>query len=437
MVGTFYWHNQFAAFMIGTGLVAGVLAVRGTGLLRRVGWLTAPWCFASLAFAGSRAGLAIFVLLWLLVVVLSFVDRRGRAAALALPVVALGLASVLASPLFMEDAGWFSSTVQAREAEQSAEGNGRARLEFWRAAVDLGLDRPVTGAGFDSFGTAGSARMPAGSGLSRYVHNGYLQAFSDGGAVLLVAVLAATGAPLLASCRLLARRRRHDDVLALAVPLCLAGLVLHSGVDFDWVYPSLSALFAINAAVLPVGGVRRPPPWRSAALGAGVVVLLVVAAVPASLRASGLRAHGAEPPIWASPLAAAIELRGPVDWLPAASTCRAELVASQPSVRQHGITCAEQAARDDPGLQLLRAHAMVRNGDTGLGLELADQVVTEYGATRPMVRLTHAEVLRAAGRPAEATRELLALRRDLAARGRVTDLPYVDAALRAGDSAAP
>jgi hypothetical protein len=437
MVGTFYWHNQFAAFMIGTGLVAGVLAVRGTGLLRRVGWLTAPWCFASLAFAGSRAGLAIFILLWLLVVGLSFVDRRGRTAALALPVVALGLASVLASPLLMEDSGWFTSTVQAREAEQSTEGNGRARLALWHAAVDLGMDHPVTGAGFDSFGPAGSARMPADSGLSRYVHNGYLQAFSDGGVVLLVAVIAATGAPLLASCRFLFHRLKHDDLVALGVPACLAGLVLHSGVDFDWVYPSLGALFAISAAVLPVGGVRRPLSWRRAAPGAMVVVLLVVAAVPASLRASGLRAPGAEPPIWASPLAEAIEIHEPVNWLPAVSTCRAELVATQASARRHGIACAESAARDDPGLQLLRAHAMVRNGDTRRGLELADQVVTEYGASRPMVRLAHAEVLRAAGRRAEATRSLLALRRDLAARGLEAALPYVDAALRTGDSAAP
>ncbi len=83
--------------MVGAGVLAGVLAVRAHGALRIVGWVTAPWCLAGLLFAGSRAGLGTFLVVWLVVIVLSFIDSRGRVAALALVAVALGLAH-LSSP---------------------------------------------------------------------------------------------------------------------------------------------------------------------------------------------------------------------------------------------------------------------------------------------------------------------------------------------------
>lgn len=440
MVGTFYWHNQFSAFMLGTGLVAAVLAVRGTGLARRVGWVTAPWALAALLFAGSRAGLATFAVCWTVVVLLSFLDRRGRVASLSLLAVALGLATLLSSPLLMEDAGRFSSTLAAREAEQGVEGNGRARLAYWEAAVRLGVEHPVTGTGFDSFGAASVSLLPERSMLSPYVHNGYLQAFSDGGAVLLGAVVAATGLPLLVAARTLARRRREDDLLGVAVPIALFALVLHSGVDFDWVYPSLAALFAILAAVLPAG-----PPGRSATRGPGrgrragsallaaLVLVVVVAAVPAALRASALRAPQAAVPAWAATVGAVVPLHRPLDLLPATSVCRAELASDSASVRRHGLGCSARFAADDPALVLQRAAAQARNGQVALVLRNAQAVVAEHGSRRPMLRVLHAEVLLRAGRPGAARLTLEDLVTDLRAQGRDDEADGVQRLL-AGDS---
>jgi O-antigen ligase len=422
MTGTFYWHNQFSAFMLGTGLVAGVLAVRGTGPLRRAGWLTAPWCFSGLLFAGSRAGLATFVVVWVVVVVLSFLDRKGRVASLLLLAVALGLASLLSSSLLMDDSGGFDSTMKAREAEETVAGNGATRLVLWRGAVDLGLDHPVTGAGFDTFGTAGSALMPASTSLSAFAHNGYLQAFADGGVVLLAAVVAATGLPLLVGLRLLYRRRREDDVLAVAVPLATVALVLHSGVDFDWAYPSLLALFAVLAGLLP-GAVRGPGigDRRGTFALAALVLVVVSAALPGSLRASGLRAPGAEIPAWAEPIAAVVPVHGPLDLLPAGQVCRAQLLSDSRSVRERALVCSAEAAESDPSLELWRAEAEVRNGREQAGLRRADRVLARLATRRPMLRLLHAEVLEAAGRPDAARAEIVALHEELVRRHLVDD----------------
>jgi len=428
MTGTFYWHNQFAAFMLATGLVAGVLAVRGAGPIQRAGWLVAPWCVAGLLFSGSRASLAILALTWTIVMTLSFLDRRGRVASLALVAVSLGLATLLTSPLLMEDAGGFGSTVEARESEQSVAGNGAFRLVAWRGAAELGLKHPVTGAGFDSFGSAGSALLPAEAQLSVYVHNGYLQAFSDGGLLLLVAVTATTGLPLLAAFRCLLRRRRSDDVLAVAVSVALTALVLHSGVDFDWAYPSLAALFAILAALVPAPPTRRPESSRGSGgvLISVLVLTMVSAAVPAALRASALRAPLADVPAWAAPFDALVPLHGTVDVLPAAHVCRAELASEQRSVRDHGLACTARAAKDDPSLELRRAEAMVRNGRTEQGLGVAEVVIATYGERRPMLRVVEAEVLRAAGRSGAARRGLEQLLRDLKRRGLTANAEAVE-----------
>ncbi len=432
MVGTFYWHNQFSAFMVGAGVLAGVLAVRGDGALRIVGWLTAPWCFAGLLFAGSRAGLGTFVVVWLVVVVLAFVDRRGRVGVLALVAVALGLATLLASPLLMQDSGSPFATLQGRESAQSLEGNGAARLAFWQVAAELGAEHPLTGAGFDSFGGA-SVRLPVGVTSATHVHNGYLQAFSDGGGPLVAALALATGLPLLAGLRaLLSRsRRRDDELVAIGVPLAMLGLVLHSGVDFDWSYPSLLAFFAILAGLVAPAPQRAEAPvgvWQRGAAVVAVALLLV--SVPAAVRASGLRASAAEVPLWAQPVTSVVPSSGHLSWLPAASVCRSMLRGSDQADLRIALDCTERAAADNPGLQMDRAKALVVTGRPAAGVALAADVADAHSERRPMLLLGQADVLATAGRVAEARATLLRLRGVLATTGPDGARAAVEDALR-------
>jgi O-antigen ligase len=436
MVGTFYWHNQFSAFMVAAGVLAGVLAVRGDGALRIVGWVTAPWCLAGLLFAGSRAGLATFLVVWLVVVVLAFVDRRGRVAVLAMVAVALGLATFLASPLMMEESGNPLATLQSREAAESAEGNGRARLEYWKLATELGAEHPLTGAGFDSFGGA-SARLAEGITGVTHVHNGYLQAFSDGGGPLLAALALATGVPLIAGLRALvtASRRRDDDVLTLGVPLAMLGLILHSGVDFDWSYPSLLAFLAILAGlVVPAGRTPDCPTgvWPRAVAVVAVALLLV--SVPAAVRASGLRTPAAEVPFWAKPVTSVVPSAGHLSWLQAASVCRSMLRSSTDQAElRTALDCTEGAAAENTGLQMDRAKALVRTGNTDAGVALAAAVADAHSQRRHMLLLGQAGVLEAAGRTAEARAVLVRLRAILATTGPDGARAAVEDALRALD----
>ena len=432
MVGTFYWHNQFSAFMVGAGVLAGVLAVRGNGALRIVGWVTAPWCLAGVLFAGSRAGLATFLVVWLVVIVLAFIDRRGRVAVLAVLAVAVGLATFLASPLLMEESGSPFAALQSRDATGSVEGNGQARLEFWKVATALGAEHPGTGAGFDSFAGA-SVRLPSGSGSALHVHNGYLQAFSDGGVPLLATVALATLVPLVAGLRVLvsARRRREDAVLNIGVPLAMLGLVLHSGVDFDWTYPSLLALLGILAGMVAPARQRADSPdgvWPRAAAVVAVALLLV--SVPAAVRASGLRASDAEVPLWAQPVAAVVPSSGHLSWLPAASVCRSMLRGTDQADLRTALECTERAAADNPGLQMDRAMAFVVAGRPATGVTLAAAVADAYSPRRPTLLLGQAGVLEAAGRVAEARAILLRLRAVLARTGTDGARDAVEDALR-------
>lgn len=424
MVGTFYWHNQFAAFLLAIGLVALVLAARGHGAVRLTGWLVTPWCVAAVLFSGSRASIGLFALLSGVALVIALIDRRGRIATVAVLALGVGLSSLLSSPLLMEQSGSAAATVEAREAEQSAAGNGMARLEYWRAAVLLGSERPVTGAGFDTFATAGAARMPTAATASPFVHNGFLQAFSDGGLLLLVTTIVATGLPTAVAARSLARRRcrDRDPVSGPAVALGALALMLHSAVDFDWVYPSLLALLAILFAVaMSAAGpvTRNTDPVRS--IGWVLVAALLVVAVPAASRASALRATELQVPAWVVVSSLGVPVRGDADWLPNGARCRDGLFSSDPLVLRDSLRCSAAAAMLDPSLELLRAGAEVELGQEEAGIRRGRRVIAEHASERPMLRVAFARVLRAAGHESAALTQLRLARTTLVERGLPTD----------------
>ncbi len=81
MVGTFYWHNQFAAFLLAPALIALALLVGDRAPWRLVGWVVAPLATAGVVYSSSRGGLGILIVGWLLVGVLAcrVKPNRGRA----------------------------------------------------------------------------------------------------------------------------------------------------------------------------------------------------------------------------------------------------------------------------------------------------------------------------------------------------------------------
>ena len=186
MIGTFYWHNQFAAFLLAPALIAIALAVwpRRPGVA--AGWVVAPICSAGILFSTSRATLGLLVVGWLVAGVVALA-RPGRWSAmarlLALAAITVTTSFVLTGPPFFPHRQLPSAAVAQRQEDQSAGGNAEWRTTVWKQVPQVYAAYPVTGTGFHGF-LAGTSKVTHGNGKSAFAHNAWLQAFADGGTVL-------------------------------------------------------------------------------------------------------------------------------------------------------------------------------------------------------------------------------------------------------------
>ncbi|HTR70472.1 MAG TPA: O-antigen ligase family protein [Mycobacteriales bacterium] len=291
IVGTFYWHDPFAAFLLpGTvvGLALWLRKRRATALFGLVGLVLGS---IGLVYSTSRASDACFAAA---VVLVGAMAARGgglaaiRRFALAVLVAVAGIFAVAGPPFFPHRSLPFAGTA-ARAGGQSLGQNGGYRIDFWREALGVFGRHPLVGGGYHSLASESVGHDPSGWPLSPLAHNGYLQALSDGGLLLAVpfgiAVVALSWWTLSALLR--AVRRRDDSVARFVLPLCLGAMLLHSAVDFDWSYAADFALAAVLAGA--VAGQRwadrGPAPARASRARRSVVMagvaLCAVAAVAA------------------------------------------------------------------------------------------------------------------------------------------------------------
>jgi O-antigen ligase len=415
MVGTFYWHNQLSAFAGATGAFGLVLAVRGGRRLRLLGGVVAVVSVPLLLLSASRGGLLCALIAWTVVLVGSILAlrsgrggrRRDPVTVVALPAFGLLLTALLSSPVLMASSGAVSDNLEGR---QSFGGNSWMRVEYAKAGFELAAVRPLTGAGFDSFHGAGSPLLPSGAQPTTDVHNGYVQAFSDGGLVLGGAVVAATLAPFVLVLR---RHRRASGPGAPVAPvgvaalLALGVLALHSAMDFDWTYPALLALYAVLAGlVVGTHAPRRRPDDDAAAATPESVTLLVaivgvlLVALPASARSGVVNGPGTDAPAWSRISTAGLSVADVPEWARGAGDCRRELLreldaptasgssgsegrAVDPAVLVATLDCTASAAEQSPSLALIRARGFQR---LGRGDEVAaevEELVARHGEQIP------------------------------------------------------
>jgi hypothetical protein len=425
MIGTFYAHNQFAAFVLAGGLVAGLSAVFGTGLQRRVGFLTTPLCATGVMVSASRGSMLLMFAGWLTVGLVTLLQKdRRRAAFIRWVVVAVSAAACVAlmtSGLVFRNGGAASgvAAVQQRESQQTASHNVTFRIHHAEAALAIAKENPLVGAGFGSFIAASAPHIPLGSTRTTYAHNGFLQAVSDGGAVLGIPFLLAMLAGLFRVLRLLLGSVRKVSRAGSRVICGAAALVLmaHSFIDVDWAYP---ALFAFGSALLAVALSRDETvsragtpndPTRGAVVARALSLVLVVIAIGAL---AGLER-------WEQVDSALTASGGQVESLaglrsPVASDARIEAVIVDASVpgRFDGrlrlpIATAKDAlrrsarpARIDGHLQMQRAQVTAATGQPALGIAMGMEVVRRYGVARPYLIAEQAELLNAFGQKEQA-----------------------------------
>lgn len=407
MIGTFYWHNQFAVWTAAAALAGGAAALLGRRYVALAGGAAFAVCATGVVLSTSRATLALLALAWLGLGAAAVRARRTRgaarwaAASLAVPL----LATLLTGPLVFDTSGSALGATERRAAAESVSGNAAYRLDYWRAAVAVTGEHPFTGTGAGGYKTAALDHLPAGMQGSPYVHNGLLQAFAEGGLPLGLALAVA------ASCAawMCVQRSREALRANTFAPLGLAAaalvLMAHAVVDFDTAYAALPALAALAAGGAGAAAARpgtRPgtrPARRVPTLAvAGLLLLgLGTAALDDAVRAAAGRVRPGD--------AAAARAAFDAETLPDARVGAAVLNAAVVDGR---LTLPEDVVRRalretatltgvDAALALRRLAVEALLGDPAAA-DRAAAVVATRRERRPFLVTLYAEVLIAANR---------------------------------------
>ena len=221
--------------------------------------------------------------------------RAGIAAAvlLAAAVVAVGVVN-MSSISDTVDEQWTTLTGGEYDTVEGARISNLdpyERPDYWRVAIDLFQESPVNGVGAGNFEREYTARRHEPK-HSRYVHNMFLRALGEGGAVAAL-LLVGFFVSLFVFGALLRRRLARAPALLIATTLAIAAyFAVH--LNFDWLEEipavaspalALPIVALVAAAGAPAGGAgrlgraARGGSWALAAVG--VVVLLAL--VPAYL----------------------------------------------------------------------------------------------------------------------------------------------------------
>jgi O-antigen ligase len=267
MIGTFYWHNPFAAFLAPGGLVALGFWVWRTRVLATLGLISFALATVGVVYSTSRATLACFVLGLVLVGAAAVVHKPRWRAIRRLTgavVVAVGSTFLIAGPPFFPHRASPLAATQARAATESLGQNGFYRLDFWREALAVFWRHPLIGGGYKSLVAESVGHVPKGWPLSPYTHNAYLGVLAKGGLLLGVPYLLAMGlvAAVVVRTLWLGVVRRRIPAENVAIAAALACVMLHAGVDFDWSYAANFAMASTLAGLL-IGLTLRDRPKPS------------------------------------------------------------------------------------------------------------------------------------------------------------------------------
>ena len=255
MIGTFYWHNPYAAFLVAGGLVGLAFWVWRRRIFAVLGLLSFSFAAIGIVYSTSRASLAVFIVGFALIGVGAIVNaQRWRSLRQVATAAVVGSAATffVGGPPFFPHRSSPVAGEQSRTAGQSLGQNGGYRLDFWRDTLGVFRRHPLTGGGYKSLVHASVGHAPKGQPLSPYAHNGYLQPLGEGGLILgipfLVAAALVAYLCVRAIIRGLVRRQALPETVVVAIALAM--VMLHSFVDFDWTYAAGMGLFAILAGLV-------------------------------------------------------------------------------------------------------------------------------------------------------------------------------------------
>ncbi len=256
--GTFEYPPALAVLQVSALPIFAWMILKGGTALRLAGAVGGILAVAVLATAESRLGLGLCLLLFLAAAVASWHSRSTveseRATAFAGPPIRV-LVGLAATALLLSVA-----VVALRgggEASEPVSGIDHGRAGEWSVAFDAMAERPLVGAGADSYALAASE---VGGGKTLFAHNLPLEIWAELGPVGLALVIV-----LFASTAALVWRLRSDRRAWLLAPAVLA-FPLANLVDWTWHLAGAAALWAAAlGALLAIDAERREAQSISAA----------------------------------------------------------------------------------------------------------------------------------------------------------------------------
>ncbi len=137
----------------------------------------------------------------------------------------------MACSLLLLAAGGVFAVGYGRPALEMGKSTLEARIDYWKAALQIGWDHPLLGTGPGTFGKLYTKYKTKDAENTRLAHNTYLQMWSDSGCVGLLTFLAFLPGTLIR----VARAHCHKKTVVVRSVWCAGvAFALHSLVDFDF-----------------------------------------------------------------------------------------------------------------------------------------------------------------------------------------------------------
>ncbi len=162
-IGTFYWHDQVATFMIPGSLIGMAFWLVRRGPVAFIGLLSAVLGSIVVVYSTSRASLACLLLGLVAVLGLHLALAPSRRLALRVlagsGIVTAAVLLIAGPPFFPHRVSPFAGTA-SRASGQSLGQNGGYRLDFWREALTVFTHHPLVGSGFRGLASVAVTLVP-------------------------------------------------------------------------------------------------------------------------------------------------------------------------------------------------------------------------------------------------------------------------------------
>ena len=154
------------------------------------------------------------------------------------------------TPLIQEKVSFGTRFLESLVRMNSFNTSSSARVQFWKVAWELFLNRPLTGYGYGSYFASHFIKYQVGDIYSRFAHNHYLQ---------LAAELGLPGLLLFgAFCLLILKhayaqiKQQPENPLVYGAIAAFAVFLFHVFIEFSWNFPAVPIVFFAMAGVISV-----------------------------------------------------------------------------------------------------------------------------------------------------------------------------------------